>query len=77
MWIGGSGSTATGHGCSIRADGKVVKAKAFTKKRRSIAALHGVRGFNPAFDAGLQSPVNAMDDRTLKSGPDEQVPQTL
>ncbi|ASV72777.1 hypothetical protein THTE_0175 [Thermogutta terrifontis] len=42
---------------SFWANGKVVKVKAFTKNRRSIAALHGVRGFSPAFGAGLQSPV--------------------
>jgi len=34
VWTGGSGSTPTGHGRAIRADGKVVKAKAFTEKRR-------------------------------------------
>ncbi|ASV73264.1 hypothetical protein THTE_0662 [Thermogutta terrifontis] len=34
VWFGASGSTPTGHRRAIRADGKVVKAKAFTKKRR-------------------------------------------
>ncbi|ASV73403.1 hypothetical protein THTE_0801 [Thermogutta terrifontis] len=34
VWIGGSNSTATGYRRSIRTDAKVVKAKAFTKKRR-------------------------------------------
>jgi len=32
--IGGSGSTPIGHRGAIRADGKVVEAKAFTEKRR-------------------------------------------
>ena len=33
-WIGGSGSTPMGRRRAIWADGKVVKAKAFTEKRR-------------------------------------------
>jgi len=34
VWIGGSGSTPTVYRRSMRADGKAVKAKAFTEKRR-------------------------------------------
>ncbi|ASV74019.1 hypothetical protein THTE_1417 [Thermogutta terrifontis] len=34
VWNGGSGSTATGAPGSIRINAKVVKAKAFTEKRR-------------------------------------------
>jgi len=34
VWIGGSGSTPNGHRRAIWTDGKVVKAKAFTEKRR-------------------------------------------
>jgi len=34
VWIAGSGSTPMGRRRAIWADGKVVKAKAFTKKRR-------------------------------------------
>jgi len=54
--IGGPGSIPTGYSGSVWANGKVVKAKALTKKRRSIAAPHGIRGFSPAFGTGLQSP---------------------
>jgi len=35
---------------------------------------YGVRGFSPAFGAGLQSPPKAMDYPTLDGGPDKQVP---
>jgi len=34
VWIGGSGSTPMGRRRAVQADGKAVKAKAFTKKRR-------------------------------------------
>ncbi|ASV73258.1 hypothetical protein THTE_0656 [Thermogutta terrifontis] len=34
VWFGASGSTPTGHCRTIRVEGKVVKAKAFTEKRR-------------------------------------------
>jgi len=59
---------------AIQADSTVVKAKAFTEKRRWIAALHGVRGFSPAFGVGLQSPLKVngwsnVDERTWQAGP--------
>jgi hypothetical protein len=41
----------------MTANGKVVKAKAFTKKAAmNRRTPYGVRGFSPAFDEGLQSP---------------------